>query len=479
MIRCCGVVRGVVVSFASLWLAGVAPAMDFTIAGAVITPTGVVGDGALAVTGQIIGSVGAVTSVPTAASAIRVPDAIILPGFIDLHNHLTWNILPRWLPGRRFANRYEWQDSAEYDRMLVAPHNVALDKAACESAIYAEIKALIGGATSTLGSLYPTQDHPNNADCARGLLRNLDLVSGLDFKAPDPADRCGSRARTPQKIADLVAYEIFPMEVPHERMDFLLCELETGSLRSLIIHLSEGSSTDSSAHREFTMLDKANLLTPGLVIVHGTALRDQDFATMKKKGVGLVWSPRSNDELYGSTTNFAAARLAGLLVAIAPDWSPSGSAGMLQEIGYASRHYPAIDSGDLIKMATSVPAQIARLDASIGELSVGKKADFVVVNAKPDLKARDPIFDPVAKATPADIALVVVGGEPLYGDPALMTQLRPGDMLEDMTVCGAMKKLYLGESEAPARMQGFGEIQNALNSALTKAGSKLADIECE
>jgi 5-methylthioadenosine/S-adenosylhomocysteine deaminase len=85
----------------------------------------------------------------------------------------------------------------------------------------------------------------------------------------------------------------------------------------------------------------------------------------------------------------------------------------------------------------------------------------------------------VAKATPADIALVVVGGEPLYGDPALMTQLRPGATLDAMTVCGAPKKLYLGESDAPARKEGFGKIQDVLNSALLKAGSQLAQIESE
>ncbi len=474
-----GYVGSILTLLVCTWWTESAAAMDFTLVATVMTPTGVVTDGALVVTGQTIRSVGAATSIPPAASAIKIPDAIILPGLIDLHNHLTWNILPRWLPGRKFGSRYEWQDSPEYDRMLVAPHNVALDAAACESAIYAEIKALTGGATSSIGSLYPSKDYPNNADCAKGLVRNLDLVSGLDFKAPDPADKCGSRASAPQKIADVVDNEIFPMELPHERMDFLLCELGTGSLRSLIIHLSEGASTDSSAHREFTMLDKANLLTPGLVIVHGTALRDLDFMSMKKNGVGLVWSPRSNDELYGSTTNIAAARQAGVSVAIAPDWSPSGSAGMLQEIGYASRHYPAIDSGDLIKMATSIPAQIARLDASIGDLSVGKKADFVVVKAKPDPKARNPTFDPVAKATPADIALVVVGGEPLYGDPALMMQLRPGATLDDMTVCGAPKKLYLGESDAPVLKKTFEKIRDDLNSALVKAGSHLAQIECE
>ena len=37
---------------------------------------------------------------------------------------------------------------------------------------------------------------------------------------------------------------------------------------------------------------------------------------MAKAGVGLVWSPRSNDELYGSTTNIAAAQQAMVPIAI-------------------------------------------------------------------------------------------------------------------------------------------------------------------
>ncbi len=49
-------------------------------------------------------------------------------------------------------------------------------------------------------------------------------------------------------------------------------------------------------------------------------------------------------------------------------------------------------------------------------------------------------LDPVVKATPADISLVVVGGQPLYGDPALLARLLPaGAKLDQMTVCGAQK----------------------------------------
>ena len=138
---------------------------------------------------------------------------------------------------------------------------------------------------------------------------------------------------------------------------------------------------------------------------------------------------------------------------------------MLQEMGYASRRYPTLDAGDLIKMGTSVPAQIARVDTSIGDLTVGKKADFVVIRAKPDPNARNPVLDPVLKATPADVLLVVVGGEPLYGDPELMKQLRPADKLEDLTVCGAPKRLYLGESDATAlQNKTLAQIESALNT---------------
>lgn len=61
-----------------------------------LTPSGVVADGTVAVSGEKIAAVRASSAVPSAATAIKVP-GIILPGFIDLHNDLTWNILPRWL----------------------------------------------------------------------------------------------------------------------------------------------------------------------------------------------------------------------------------------------------------------------------------------------------------------------------------------------------------------------------------------------
>jgi hypothetical protein len=101
------------------------------------------------------------------------------------------------------------------------------------------------------------------------------------------------------------------------------------------------------------------------------------------------------------------------------------------------------------------------------------------INAAIDPKAPRPL-DPVVNSTAASIALVVVGGQPLYGDPSLLAQLLPpGTKLDQMTVCGAKKAIYLGQSAAAARNESFTDITNLLNAALANAGSTLPDIECD
>ena len=446
---------------------------DFTLRGTIMTPGDVIADGTIAVTGATIGAVGAAAGSSSVPSPVAV-QGIILPGFIDLHNHLTWNVLPRWIPARKFANRYEWQDVPEYDRNLVAPHNATLDAAACETAFYAEVKALAGGATSSIGSLYPSTKSPDNRKCAAGLVRNLDLWSGLPFTQPDPStDLCQKDKTKPQSLADVVDNEIFPMEVAHDRLDFLRCELAAGVLRALVVHLSEGAPGDASARREFNMIRGAGLLMPGLAIVHGTALRADDFARMN--GAGLVWSPRSNDELYGATTNISAALAQKVPIAIAPDWSPSGSAGMLQEMGYAARRYTYFSPETLVTMGTSVPAKLARLEAHIGSLAPGLQADLLVIRAKPGATPAQTVVG----ASPADIRLVVVGGAPVYGDRDLLQQLLPaGTKLDTLKVCGAEKAINLAGTYAASSGQSFAEIEKKLDDALAKLGFSLPAIEC-
>jgi len=49
----------------------------------------------------------------------------------------------------------------------------------------------------------------------------------------------------------------------------------------------------------------------------------------------MVWSPFSNLLLYGGTSDIARARNEGVLIALGPDWSPSGSKNLLGELKVA------------------------------------------------------------------------------------------------------------------------------------------------
>jgi cytosine/adenosine deaminase-related metal-dependent hydrolase len=454
----------IVVSVVVALVSSLAHAETWALQGSLPGPNGLE-PGTVVISDQKIVAKGKDVALPAGARVIQVTGAI-LPGFIDLHNHLLFDAYPRWRPDRKFNNRYEWMETADYDRLLGAPEQRLgrSNDLACDAIVYAEVKALAGGATSVAG-------HLTDPACATGLVRNLDVASG--FAKPIVSAAC--KSKLPDGYAglpDVVVYEVYPMEIQRQLGDYYVCELRTGNLRSLIVHLAEGNPHDASAHREFKMLVAGDFLLPGLVILHGTALGAQDFADMNRAGVGLVWSPRSNDELYGGTANIPAARAAGLKIAIGPDWSPTGSTGILEEIGYAAAHYPAyFRAPQLLEMATSIPAEISRLDDRIGTLEPGHYADITVIGLK------DGSLDSLGTATAADVQLVVVNGQPVYGEPSLVQRLLPtGSKLDPIPVCGTSKAVFLGDTKAGRLGRSWDDITTALQ---TQIGQTLGSIECD
>jgi hypothetical protein len=447
---------------AALFLSpGWAVAGSWSLRGTILTPGDMISNGTVIVHDNAIAWVG---NEKPPADAILIDDAgIILPGFIDLHNHLTSNVLPRWHPAQRFANRYQWQATGEYDRLVRIPENRLMANGfGCKANLYAEIKELAGGASSVTGS-YLGRSTAERA-CAAGVTRNLDHPSA--FQSDLPEATCPGQ---PSSVQAVVANEVFPLEIPHDRVDWYRCRLSNGSLRALLVHLSEGNPADASARREFSMLKSRGLLTPGVVIVHGTAFGLDEFRSMSQAGVGLVWSPRSNDELYGDTTNIAAAAALGVDVAIGPDWSVTGSAGMLQELNYIASRYRNISPRQLVMMATSIPAKIARLGDKIGKLAPGFAADILVIKDHGDAP-----YETVVSATPADVQLVAVAGLPIYGDPGLMRTLLPGSQLAEITVCGSRKAL----APISSLPNGWDGLSGELDAELRRYGTALSPIEC-
>ena len=395
-------------------------------------------------------------------------DDFIFPGFIDLHNHPTYNIFPRWTPPRKYPNRYAWRDSEEYKQVIERPAaKVLVSENFCDVDEYVEVKALIGGTTSIIGisaarPATATKAAVVTPDCVKGLVRNLDSYTGFYGDEPDH-----------ERIVNSIG--ILPRDMNTTRAADIVRGIDSGSVDLLAIHIAEGLPTDAESQSELDALDTHHLLTAHTVLVHSVGLSHSQFARVQRAQAAIVWSPHSNLVLYGATANVDAAFRSGVGIALAPDWSPSGSDNMLDEIKYASgvsrdKLGGLFSNRQLVEMASAVPARIARIDDKVGTLAAGQYADFFLLNAPAD--AANP-YDALVQADVTGVELVVVNGVPLYGSPEKLEALHiPSEALE---VCGQQRAL--NRSALPAGP--FAQVEQRLRIKMKAAGVELAPLaEC-
>ncbi len=192
---------------------------------------------------------------------------------------------------------------------------------------------------------------------------------------------------------------------------------------------------------------------------------------MAATGTALVWSPRSNLELYGTTANIGAALDAGVEIALAPDWAITGSSNILDELKVAAswnreRLGGRLTDRQLVDMVTSTPARVAGVDDEVGAIRPGLHADLLVI----DGDHNDP-YRAVIEAGPTDVRLVLIEGVPLYGDPRLMMRFWELLDLEEMLLSGAGKSLA-----TPAAGVKVADLAARLEGALKGEGTSLAPL---
>jgi hypothetical protein len=429
-------------------LAGGPASRPILLGGTIVTPDTVIQDGWVLVRNGRIDLVSA--SKPDALDAIEVDTGgIIFPGLIDLHNHVSWDVLPRWHPPHLFSDRYAWRTDPDYVRNIAGPYQYLLDhKYFCDMNTYGELRALAGGTTSILATA--------DAGCIRGLVRNLDFSSGFyGWFESDRAhirDEIEMRATTDPAVVQSVR-------------SFL-----AGSrAEAFIVHSAEG--IDATSLDEFYFLKDQGLLTHKTVLVQGVALGAPEFRDMQTVGASLVWSPRSNIELYGKTADIPAALDAGVRVALAPDWGITGGSSMLDELNYAARwnadHFSGrLTDQQLVMMVTAIPAQLAGIDDEVGAIRAGLYADLLVISGD----RTDP-YRALVEAQPGDVQLVLIGGQAVYGEPALMSAFWKPSRLNEL-VAGGVKKVVV----MPNPSTHFNDLTSRLQAAIASQGSALAPL---
>ena len=440
--------------------------------GMVVTPD-MAFAGEVLVVGDTITCVAASCSAAAGAATASVVDTqgIIFPGLIDTHNHILFDIFNEddWAPTQSYTNHNQWGASPRYKAMVDAKQwlNSEIDETVggvvyssdlgCELDKYGELKGLIAGTTSILSSATP-----GNKACYASLSRTIDETpNGL------PTDKIQTATLFPSTAA----------------ADGVCANQSTNKTDAYVIHIAEG--IDATALKEFSALNAIStvdgcLFTPKTTIIHGAALGDPELTQMATAGMSLVWSPQSNVFLYGggtvltATANIPLAMSKGINIALGPDWSIGGSQNILDELRFADKvdntaWGNVITPQDLVKMVTTNAAKALGLDALIGSITVGKKADLMIIGGditKP--------YDALLAATPADVRLVMVGGAVLYGDKGLQPISQASPACEDLDVCCQSKFVCVaapGGTPVNKLGQSLADIESALNTNLTQFDS--------
>ncbi len=366
---------------------------------------------------------------------------VIAPGLINPHDHGNYNHLPRWKHSKHYKDRYEWQADKSY-QIFKAPQSATFSKAKCETMKWAELRALVGGTTSMQGT--------SGSACISGWVRDLDTngstggLSGYNIDT-QVTKISGTSDKTAQGWAN---------------------GLKTGSSAALVVHLGEG--IDALSRDEWYDLVAKGIALPGVSLIHATGLTGLELAEARQAGIKIIWSPQSNLDLYGDTTRVPAALKMGIQVALGPDWTPSGSMNMLDEMRCAKqlsdkRWGGLLTDEQLVKMATVDAAASVGADKLIGKLATGFYADIAVFRGDPTNA-----FASILAARPETIKLVLIGGKPQYGDAEIMGAIA-AKICETMDVCGMPKMVCMRDAGLILGDESVAQIKSSLEGVLKDA----------
>ena len=321
------------------------------------------------------GRVAAVGAPPSRGDVVVDLDgAHIFPGLVNAHDHLELNNFPRLKWRARYASATEWiadfQPRFKTDPQLLKP-----------LAASREARLFIGGLKNLLSGVTTVAHHnPLHASLRRA-----------DFPVRVVQHFRFSHSLLIDGDAVAAAYRRTPRDWPW------------------VIHAAEG--VDAAAAAELDRLAALGCLGPNTVLVHGVGLDAAARARLAAAGGGLVWCPASNDFLFGATAQVADLAALGR-VALGSDSRISGAPDLLGELRCAAAT-GQVDAAALHRMVTTDAAALLRLPGA-GRLTPGVTADLLVL---PPL-GPDP-YSALLAAARADVQLVLVGGAPRYGDPAL------------------------------------------------------------
>jgi 5-methylthioadenosine/S-adenosylhomocysteine deaminase len=384
-------------------------------------------DGAVAI------EAGRIAAVGTSAELGRgrhFPEAAIVPGFVNAHTHLEYAVYAGF--GDGLGDFSEWISlHIERKARIDWDDHVSIARAGAA-------ECLASGVT-TVGDCSYT-----GAAAVAGAELGLRATVYLEVFGTDPGaalERFGAaRARVEPAFSDRVRPGISPHAPYSTGIDVYAACAETGL--PLATHVSESASELAylrdgsgpwSSMRLFVqpfgttgprLLAEHGLLGPGLLAAHCVHVDEDEIELLAASGAAVVHCPRSNAFLGCGVAPLAALRRAGAIVALGTDSPASApSFDLFEELRAAvagararERRADALSASEALELATLQGARALGLEAEVGSLVPGKRADLIVVSMEGSsyLPWEDPAGAVVFGGAPDRVITTLVDGEARY-----------------------------------------------------------------
>jgi cytosine/adenosine deaminase-related metal-dependent hydrolase len=265
-----------------------------------------------------------------------VSGMLLLPGLINAHDHLEFNLFPS-LGRRLYNNASEW--AADIYRPFESPVKEHLSVPLRARLMWGAVRNLMSGVT--------TVAHHNACDPALfepgfpvSVLRNFAWAHSLEF-SPDLTGR----------------FQNTPAGWP------------------FIVHAAEG--IDDLARSEIARLEELGILAPHTVLVHAIAAGPEDLARLRRHATSIVWCPRSNFSTYGHTVSPLILR-SGIRIALGTDSAISSTGDLRDDIRTAVSEC-GLAWETMYRMVTSGAASVLGLRRGEGSIREEGVADLVGV----------------------------------------------------------------------------------------------------
>jgi cytosine/adenosine deaminase-related metal-dependent hydrolase len=262
---------------------------------------------------------------------------MILPGLINAHDHLEFNLFPRLGRGP-YPNATAWSHDIYHPKCSPVKEHLTVPK---------PVRLAWGGLKNLLSGVTTVAHHnPYDASVFENgfpvrVVKRFGWAHSLGF-SPDLASR----------------YRAVPKRWP------------------FLIHAAEG--TDVSAAAEIQELDRAGVLSSRTVLIHGVGIDRQSLEILLRRRASLVWCPSSNLFTLSQTLRPEVLRSA-LPICLGTDSALTCQGDLASEVRVA-RKASCLTAEDIYPMVTTQAARALHLTRGQGEIREHGIADLLVVS---------------------------------------------------------------------------------------------------